>query len=223
MTELHTSDSFNTELASFILSAAPADPARDRARADAEEFGLTTPDEATGELITLLASLVATEANAAAIAVTPAAGLVGLYLFRGLGDQGHVTCIDPESEHQAQARAVFHTAGFSKFRFLPSRPLDVMERLADESYRMIVGDVDPAELPAFLDASWPLLQTGGLVVLLNSLPFVVASDDTDNTPLHAAQAADSALAERTDAAVVRLPLGAAGMTIIRKVLPAAAG
>ena len=205
----------NSPLESYIQSAAPEDPARDHAREVATEFGLTTPDEATGELLTVLSSLVASPAQAAAIAVTPAAGLVGYYLFRGLGPSGHVTCIDPESEHQSHARAIFQEAGFTKFRFLPSRPLDVMGRLAGDSYQIIVGDVDPAELPAFVEAAWPLLHAGGLLVILNSLGFVADRGSTSDKAAAGAQAGDQALSERADAQLVRLPLGD-GVTIARK-------
>src|SRR5690625_5350777 len=88
-------------------------------------------------------------ANVRPIASTPASSVVGLYLFEGLSDSGIVTCIDPEVEHQSHAKSTFRDAGYppSRVRFLPSRPLDVMSRLASEADNVIYADVAAMTLP----------------------------------------------------------------------------
>ncbi len=47
--------------------------------------------------------------------------------------------IDPEAEHQAMAKATCREAGVAttRARFLPSRPLEVMGRLATDAYQLI--------------------------------------------------------------------------------------
>src|SRR5699024_4278664 len=78
-----------------------------------------------------------------------------------------LTAIDPEVEHQRQAKISFREAGYpaSRVRFLPSRPLDVMGRLADNSYQLVYGEVSPLDLTAFVQTAWPLLVPGGVLVL----------------------------------------------------------
>ncbi|WJZ02287.1 O-methyltransferase [Corynebacterium freiburgense] len=205
-------------LNSYITSTIEVPAALAEARQDAQEFGVTVPDILTGSLLSTLAAGAATPENAAAIAVTPAAGVVGLHILHGLGKEGHLTCIDPETELQAQARTTFRHAGYrpSAVRFLPSRPLEVMNRLAADSYNFIYGEVRPTELKAFFKIAWPLLEEGGVLVLADSLLDGTLADETrkDRDTL-AAREIDEYLNLLEDAVVSRLPLGA-GMTIVSK-------
>lgn len=205
-------------LRSYIESTSEIPDALAGARRDAEEFGLSVPDEMTGQLLATLAASTASEKSTGAVAVTPAAGVVGMYILRGLGKRGTLTCIDPEVEHQTQARSAFREAGFapSRVRFLPSRPLDVMSRLAAGSYQLVYAEVPPVELPAILDAAWPLLTPGGTLVLADSLLDATLADDSrrDRATL-AAREADDIARNLEGALVTRLPLGA-GMTLITR-------
>ena len=69
--------------------------------------------------------------------------VLGLYVLAGMPDNGILTCIDPEAEHQRSAKEAFREAGYapSRGRFLPSRPLEVMGRLANDAYQVIYADV----------------------------------------------------------------------------------
>lgn len=205
-------------LRSYIESTTDVPEALDNARRDAAEFGLTVPDEMTGQLLSTLAAGSGSESSTGAVAVTPAAGVVGLYILRGLGEKATLTCIDPEVEHQTQARTTFRDAGYapSRVRFLPSRPLDVMSRLAAGSYQLVYAEVPPVELPAILDAAWPLLTPGGTLVLADSLLDATLADDSrrDRATL-AAREADDIARNLEGALVTRLPLGA-GMTLITR-------
>lgn len=188
------------------------------ARRDAAEFGLTVPDEMTGQLLSTLAAGSPGEKSAGAVAVTPAAGVVGLYILRGLGGKATLTCIDPEAEHQTQARGVFRDAGYapSRVRFLPSRPLDVMGRLAAGSYQLVYAEVPPVELPAIVEAAFPLLTPGGTLVLADALlDATIADDSRRDRATTAAREADELARSLEDALVTRLPLGA-GMTLITR-------
>lgn len=206
-------------LCSYIKNTSDPSPALDTAYQHAEEFHLRTPDTITGSLLRTLAAGAATPDAAGAIVVTPAAGVVGLYLLEGLGKQGHLTCIDPESEHQKQAKSCFQEAGYksSSFRFLPSRPLEVMGRLASDSYQLVYGDLVPLDQRAFIDAAWPLLVKGGVLVLADTLLDGTIADATrTDRDIAAARENDSYLRELNGALVTRLPLGA-GITIVTKI------
>lgn len=206
-------------LRSYIESTSDIPEALTGARRDAAEFGLTVPDEMTGQLLATLAAATGSAGNSTgAVAVTPAAGVVGLYILRGLGDKGILTCIDPEVEHQTQARNVFREAGFapSRVRFLPSRPLDVMGRLAAGAYQLVYAEVPPVELPAVIEAGWPLLTPGGTLVLADALLDATLADESRrDRDTAAAREADELARGLDDAIVTRLPLGA-GLTLITK-------
>ena len=230
-------------LRSYITDTTVIDNALAAAQQDAEEFGLAAPDAAAGSLLSALAASYIDEAGVGAIAVTPAAGVVGLYLLRGLGLTGTLTCIDPETEHQRQARTNFMAAGYkpNQFRFLPSRPLEVMSRLAADSYHVVYGDIRPSDYRAFIDAAWPLLRSGGILILANSLLdgtlsdtawpllrsggiLILANSLLDGTlsdttrkdrDTICAREADEYVRSMDQAVVCRLPLGS-GLTLITK-------
>lgn len=214
------SDSAFSSLNTFIASAASRSASPEQAealaaaRADAEEYGLATPGEALGGLLSTLAA----SGTGGAVAITPAAGVVGLHILAGLPEKSTVTCIDPEADHQARAKSSFREAGFgpSRARFLPSRPLDVLGRLAASTYHLVVADVDPVDLPAVVEAAWPLLTPGGTLVLVGSLLDGTLIDDSrTDRPTLAAREAD-ALVDALDGAVVtRLPLDS-GVTLVTR-------
>lgn len=205
------------ELRSYIESTTADETVLAKAYEDASEFGLAVPDIMTGQLLTTLATSCQAQG---AIAVTPAANVVGLYLLKGLASTGILTCIDPEPEHQKRAKETFRSAGFSpsRIRFLPSRPLDVMGRLANEAYQVVYGEVSPIDLRAFIDAALPLLSAGGSLVLPDVLFDGTLADETrKDRDTQAAREADEYVRSLAGVHVTRLPLGA-GMTIVTKAL-----
>lgn len=205
-------------LRTYVESTTETDAAVARAREDAAEFGLPAPDEMTGQLLTTLAATTNGNGSTGAIAITPAAGLVSLYILNGLADNTTLTCIDPESEHQRQAKALFREAGYSpsRVRFLLSRPLDVMSRLANDSYQLVFGQVSPMDLKALVDAAWPLLRRGGALVLADALLDGTIADQTrKDRDTQAARDADEYIRSIEGAHVARLPLGA-GLTVVTK-------
>ncbi len=214
------SDSAFSSLNAYISSVAgrstqpELQAALDAACADAGEYGLPTPGAALGSLLGTLAAV----GEGGAVAMTPAAGVVGLHILAGLPEKSNLTCIDPEADHQARAKATFRDAGFgpSRTRFLPSRPLDVLGRLAAESYHLVVADVEPVDFPAVVEAAWPLLTPGGTLVLLGSLldGTLIDTSRTDRNTT-AAREADSLIDTLDGALVTRLPLDA-GVTLITR-------
>ncbi len=210
------------------------------AHQDAEEFGITAPDALTGEFLTGLmqlasgqhtspeaqaASAASTPVHAAAVAATPAAGVVGLHLLAGMPHGGQLTCIDAEVEHQSIARAAFRRAGIpaTRHRFLPSRPRDVLGRLAPKAYDLIYVDVNPSEAQAIQQLAWPLLRTGGLLIFAGlMLDGTVADQSRTDNETQAARAAEETFAALADGAdgspaarVMRLPIQG-GTTVLMK-------
>lgn len=206
-------------LRSFIESTSEVSEALTSARAHAEEYGLPVPDESTGQLLSTLAAVSSgTTSRPQAVAITPAASVVGLYLLAGMSGNSILTCIDPEAEHQASAKQTFRDAGYSssRGRFLPSRPLDIMGRLANDTYQVIYAEVPALDMPALVKAAWPLLHQHGTLVLANSLlDGTVADTSRTDRDTAAAREADEFARSLEGAAVTRLPYGA-GLTLVTK-------
>lgn len=189
-----------------------------QAREEAEENGVPTPSPIVGDLLTVLAA--GSQASQGAVAVTPAAGVAGLHILAGLREKATLTCIEPEAALQAGAKEAFRAAGFapSRVRFLTSRPLEVMGRLATGAYQLIYADVAAVQLRPLIDAAWPLLAPGGTMVIAGSLLDGTVADPTRrDRETEAAREADAFVDTLAldDAAVARLPLDG-GLTLITK-------
>ena len=224
------SDSAFTSLNEYI-TAKEQDATLIDARSDASEYSLPTPSVTVGSLLGTLAAagsagsgagVAGTGAASAgvtgAVAMTPAAGVVGLHILAGLPAKAALTCIDPEADHQARAKAAFRDAGFgsSRARFLPSRPLDVLGRLATGAYHLVYADVDPVDLPAVVEAAWPLLSPGGTLVLAGSLLDATITDPTrKDLGTLAAREAEELVDGLEGAVVTRLPLDS-GVTLVTR-------
>lgn len=129
-----------------------------------------------------------------------------------------LSCIDPEPEHQRQAKAAFQDAGYrsTRVRFLPSRPLDVMERLAPGTYQLIYAEVPTLELQTFSEAALPLLAEHGILIIGDALLEGAAGDPSrSDRETEAVRAFDTWLNDNADIQVSRLPLGA-GLVLIAK-------
>ncbi len=208
-------------MSAHINATSVADEALAGARDDAAEFGLSIPDAVAGDTLTTLAALASARRpdGPAAVAATPAVGVVGLHLFAGMPDNAVLTCIDPETEHQKLARDAFRRAGIgpSRHRFLPSRPLDVLGRLAPGAYDLIYADVSPAEISAFRERAWPLLSDGGVLIFAGVLlDGTIADESRRDRDTNAAREAEKHLLEREDALVARLPIGSGAIALIKK-------
>ncbi|MDO4610331.1 O-methyltransferase [Corynebacterium sp.] len=207
-------------LRAHAAATATVDEALSSARADATEYGIAAPDAADGELLAMLTSLATVRApggaegrGPAAIAITPAAGIVGLHVFAGMPVDGHLTCIDPDTEHQKLARSAFRAAGIGtgRYRFMPARPLQVMGRLAPGNYDFIYVDVPADHVAAMREAAWPLLGPGGVLVIAG----MTYGDGPTEAVAQAIAAADESFRELDDALLARVPLGR-GAAVLRK-------
>lgn len=105
------------------------------------------------------------------VEVGTGAGVSGLWLLRGMREDGVLTTIDSEPEHQRAAKQAFRVAGIapSRTRLINGRALDVLPRLADSAYDLVFVDNCPADHPHFVREGVRLLRPGGVIVLHNAL------------------------------------------------------
>jgi predicted O-methyltransferase YrrM len=115
-------------------------------------------------VLQLLASATAAKA---VMEVGTGTGVSGLWLLGGMPADGVLTTIDPETEHQRAAREAFAAAGVAhqRTRVIAGRALDVLPRMADGAYDLVVIDADQRDYPEYLEQATRLLRDGGTLVM----------------------------------------------------------
>ncbi|WP_062387432.1 O-methyltransferase [Demequina iriomotensis] len=106
-----------------------------------------------------------------AVEIGTGAGVSLTYLLRGMAPGGVVTTIDVEPEHHKAARRTLAAAGFApeRARMITGRALDVLPRLTDGGYDIVLIDARKSEYPAYLEHAMRLLRSGGLLLIDNAL------------------------------------------------------
>jgi predicted O-methyltransferase YrrM len=138
------------------------------ARLRGEELGCMPVLPGVGSALRLLAAA----ANAKAVVeVGTGAGVSGLWLLSGMPPDGILTTIDVEAEHQRAAKQAYAAAGVppQRTRVITGRALDVLPRLTDAAYDMVVIDGDKTEYPQYVEQALRLLRSGGVLALDNML------------------------------------------------------
>lgn len=152
----------------FVESYVTEDAILQSARESAHELGLTPIGPGAGATLRLLAAA----GNAKAVVeVGTGTGVSGLWLLRGMRPDGILTTIDIEGEHQRMAKRVFAEAGYSpsRTRIITGHALEVLPRLADGAYDLVLLDADPVEHSAYAAEARRLLRVGGVMVINNAL------------------------------------------------------
>ncbi|WP_372592691.1 O-methyltransferase [Actinotalea sp.] len=139
-----------------------------RAMDRADELGCGAVSPGTGALLQVLA---ATRRAGAVVEIGTGAGVSGLWLLRGMAPDGVLTTIDSEAEHHRAAKAAFAEDGVraTRTRTITGRALDVLPRLTDGAYDLVLADADPLELAAQVEQAIRLLHPGGLLVVAHAL------------------------------------------------------
>ncbi|WP_281255240.1 O-methyltransferase [Isoptericola jiangsuensis] len=139
-----------------------------RARERGVELGAPTVGTATGSLLQVVAG--ALQARAV-VEIGTGSGVVSLWLLRGMAPDGVLTTIDPDVAHHRAAKTAFAEEGVEPHRTRTiSRPAtDVLPRLADAAYDLVVVTAEPHTLAAYVDAAVRLLRPGGVLAMVDSL------------------------------------------------------
>ena len=195
-------------LAAYADTAIVEDEALRAARARAEELGAPTVSPGTGALLALLARV----AGAAhVVEIGTGVGVSGLWLLAGMPDHGVLTTIDPEPEHHRAAREAFADAGIApgRTRLITGVPSDVLTRLADESYDVVLIDGPLLSYPTFVSDAIRILAPGGVLILNNASAGGTIADPavTDPRTLAAREAA-TMIADDDRLLPAMIPVGA---------------
>ncbi|MFJ2368678.1 O-methyltransferase [Microbacterium sp. NPDC087665] len=134
-----------------------------RARAHAVELGAAPISAVLGSQIAVLAA--ATGARSI-VEIGTGTGVSGLWLLRG-APQAVLTSIDNEPEHLAAARQSFAEARVpaTRARFITGRAADVLPRMNEASYDIVLVDADPENVIDYVEHGLRLIRTGGMVLV----------------------------------------------------------
>ncbi len=134
-----------------------------RARAHAVELGAAPVSAAVGSQIAVLAAATAARSI---VEIGTGAGVSGLWVLRG-APQAVLTTIDNEPEHLAAARQSFAEARIpaTKARFITGRAADVLPRMNEASYDIVLVDADPENVIEYVEHGLRLVRTGGMVLV----------------------------------------------------------
>jgi predicted O-methyltransferase YrrM len=144
------------------------DPVLATARTRAEEVGCVPVHPGTGAALRGLAAAIGARA---VVEIGTGTGVSGLWLLRGMLPEGVLTSVDVEAEHQRHAREAFAAEGVpaSRARLITGQALDVLPRLSDGGYDLVLVDGDKQEYPAYVEEAARLLRTGGVMAIDNAL------------------------------------------------------
>jgi predicted O-methyltransferase YrrM len=136
----------------------------EQARLRGEELGAQPVGNGVGAVLRVLAAAIGAKA---VMEVGTGAGASGLWLLGGMPPDGILTTIDLETEHQRAARDAFAAAGIAhqRTRVIAGRALEVLPRMTDGAYDLVVVDADRQEYPEYLSQAARLLRTGGTLAM----------------------------------------------------------
>lgn len=148
----------------FFPESAPLETARGQA----EEFAITPVSPGEGATLRFIAASLKARS---VVELGTGTGVSGLWLLDGMDPQGVLTTIDVEAELQRSARKQFVAAGYAsqRVRTIAGRALDVLPRLADSTYDLVLIDADPAEASDCFDQALRILRPGGVAVVTHAL------------------------------------------------------
>ena len=138
-----------------------------QARQHSVEIGVEPVSPATGAH---LAAISAATGASKIIEIGTGLGVSGLWMLAGAPD-AELTSIDSEVDHQLLAKAAFATAGIpgNRVRLIAGRALDVLPRMNESTYDVVLIDADPASLIEYVEHGLRMVRPGGSVLVPHAL------------------------------------------------------
>jgi len=142
-------------------------PATQAARQHALELGADPVSPAVGAQLAVLAAAIDAKSI---LEIGTGAGVSGLWLLQG-APAATLTTIDVEIDHQQRARQSFADAGVgsARARFIAGRAYDVLPRMNDGAYDLVLVDADPASVLDYVEHGLRIARKGGIVVVAHAL------------------------------------------------------
>lgn len=151
----------------FIEERVDEDVDIERARRVSLEHGIDPITASAGEYIATMA--IAMDATAI-IEIGTGLGIGTLWLAQAC-PEAHITSIDSEIDHHVSVRELLQEAEIpaSRVRLISERALDVLPKMNEGSYDLVVIDADYHNVQAYVDQGITLVRSRGSVIVVGAL------------------------------------------------------
>ena len=148
----------------FAEGFIPEDFFKSQARARGVELGTTDTTSGSGAFLRYLAFTLKAQS---VVEVGTGSGVGSLWLLDGMLESGTLTSIDDEMEHTQIAKLAFADAEISpvRYRLITNSVLDVISKLTDRAYDLVVVRHDPQDLAFVISEAHRILRSGGSMVI----------------------------------------------------------
>jgi predicted O-methyltransferase YrrM len=152
------------DLVQFSDNYLPEDPHQNAAREKGIELGVVDATPGSGAFLKYVASLISAQS---VVEIGTGSAVGTLWLLKGVISSGVITTIDPEVQHVQIAKEVLADADIApnRYRLITSEYLDVMRKLADRAYDLVVFRGDPEDIFDVIDEAHRILRVGGILAI----------------------------------------------------------
>jgi predicted O-methyltransferase YrrM len=142
------------------------DSVKSAARARGIENGVTDVSQGAGAYLRQLAHQIKAQS---VVEVGTGSGVGSLWLLEGMLSSGTLTSIDDEMEHSSIAKVALAEAEIEqpRFRLITNSVMDVMTKLTDRAYDLVVFRHNPEDLSFAISEAHRILRSGGVFVIDN--------------------------------------------------------
>ena len=142
------------------------DSVKSAARARGVENGVTDVSQGAGAYLRQLAHQIKAQS---VVEVGTGSGVGSLWLLEGMLSSGTLTSIDDEMEHTSIAKIALADAEIAqpRFRLITNSVMDVMTKLTDRAYDLVVFRHNPEDLSFAISEAHRILRSGGVFVIDN--------------------------------------------------------
>jgi predicted O-methyltransferase YrrM len=170
-----------TDPHSYAESFISEDEVKKDARARGEEIGVTDATSGTGAYLKHLAHSLSAQS---VVEIGTGSGVGALWVLEGMLASGTLTSIDDEMEHSNIAKIAFQDAQIApaRFRLITNPVMDVMTKLADRAYDLVIFRHNPEDLPFAIAEAHRILRSGGVFVVDNFFGGSKVSDPAQRDP-----------------------------------------
>ena len=137
---------------------------KSQARARGVELGTKDTTPGSGAFLRYLAFTLKAQS---VVEVGTGSGVGSLWLLGGMITSGTLTSIDDETEHSRIARIAMQDADIapSRYRLITNSIMDVMTKLTDRAYDLVVLRHNPEDLTYTVEEAHRILRSGGVMVI----------------------------------------------------------
>lgn len=162
---------------SFIVE----DSVKSAARARGHEIGVTDTSQGSGAYLRQLAHQLKAQS---VVEIGTGSGVGSLWILEGMLASGTLTSIDDEMEHTSIAKIALAEADISqsRYRLITNSVMDVMTKLTDRAYDLVVFRHNPEDLSFAIAEAHRILRSGGVFVVDNFFGGGKVSDPAQRDP-----------------------------------------